>query len=88
MGMLEVRGLVKRFSRIAAVDHVSFTIRPGEVLGYLGPNGAGKSTTVKILTGLIEPSEGEIFFQGRNIRADLPSLQRRLGYVPNPSLGN
>jgi len=82
MGMLEVRGLVKRFSRIAAVDHVSFTIRPGEVLGYLGPNGAGKSTTVKMLTGLIEPSEGEIFFQGRNIRADLPSLQRRLGYVP------
>jgi ABC-2 type transport system ATP-binding protein len=80
--MLEVLGLVKRYRRIPAVDHVTFAIRPGEVLGYLGPNGAGKSTTVKMLTGLIEPSAGEIFFEGRNIRADLPAFQRRLGYVP------
>ena len=80
--MLEVLGLVKRFSRIPAVDRVSFAVRPGEILGYLGPNGAGKSTTVKMLTGLIEPSEGEVFFQGRNIRADLPAFQQRLGYVP------
>jgi ABC-2 type transport system ATP-binding protein len=80
--VLEVRGLVKRYSRIPAVDHVSFQIHPGEVLGYLGPNGAGKSTTVKMLTGLIDPSEGEIFFQGSNVRSDWPEFQQRLGYVP------
>lgn len=80
--MLEVRGLTKRYSRIPAVDGVSFTIRPGEILGYLGPNGAGKSTTVKVLTGLIEPSEGEILWHDRNVKADFTSFQRKIGYVP------
>ena len=80
--MLELRHLLKRYNRIPAVDDVSFTIRPGEILGYLGPNGAGKSTTVKVLTGLIEPTEGEIFFNGRNVRADWTGFQRRMGYVP------
>jgi ABC-2 type transport system ATP-binding protein len=80
--MLEVRHLVKRYNRIPAVDGVSFTIRPGEILGYVGPNGAGKSTTVKVLTGLIEPTEGDIFFQGQNVRSDWIGFQRRMGYVP------
>ena len=80
--MLEVRNLIKRYSRIPAVDGVSFSIRPGEILGYVGPNGAGKSTTVKMLIGLIEPSEGHIFFRGRDVRADWPAFQRQMGYVP------
>src|SRR5437016_2873167 len=80
--MLEVRGLVKRYNRIPAVDGVSFTIRPGEILGYVGPNGAGKSTTVKVLTGLIEPTAGDILFQGKDVRAGWPQFQRKLGYVP------
>ena len=80
--MLEVRNLIKRYNRIPAVDGVSFSIRPGEILGYVGPNGAGKSTTVKVLTGLIEPTEGEILFQGRDVRADWIGFQRRMGYVP------
>ena len=80
--MLEVRNLIKRYNRIPAVDGVSFTIRPGEILGYVGPNGAGKSTTVKVLTGLIEPTAGEILFQGRDVRADWIGFQRRMGYVP------
>jgi len=80
--MLEVRHLVKKYNRIPAVDDVSFCIRPGEILGYVGPNGAGKSTTVKVLTGLIEPTEGEIFFEGRNVRQDWVGFQRRMGYVP------
>src|SRR5882757_3803478 len=80
--MLEVRGLIKRYNRIPAVDSVSFTIRPGEILGYIGPNGAGKSTTVKVLTGLIEPTDGEIFFNGRDVREDWIGFQRRMGYVP------
>src|SRR6266851_4349898 len=80
--MLEVRNLVKRYSRIAAVDGVSFTIGPGQILGYVGPNGAGKSTTVKVLTGLIEPTDGEILFNGRDVREDWIGFQRRMGYVP------
>ncbi|MCC6857234.1 MAG: ABC transporter ATP-binding protein [Bryobacterales bacterium] len=80
--MLEVHRLTKCFSGIPAVDHVSFSVRPGEILGYLGPNGAGKSTTVKMLTGLLEPTSGRIAFHGRDVREDLRGFQRRIGYVP------
>ena len=67
---------------IQAVDNVSFDIQPGEFVGFLGPNGAGKSTTVKMLTGLLEPSSGRVLFHGEDIRRDLKGFQRRLGYVP------
>jgi ABC-2 type transport system ATP-binding protein len=80
--MLEVRNLVKRYNRVPVVDQVNFVIRPGEILGYLGPNGAGKSTTVKILTGLIHPTEGDIFLDGQNVRDDFVAFQRQMGYVP------
>ncbi len=80
--MLEVRQLTKCYSSIPAVDNVSFTIRPGGVLGYLGPNGSGKSTTVKIITGLLEPTRGHVFFQGSDIRDDLAAYKRVVGYVP------
>ena len=80
--MLEVRNLTKRFSRTAAVDNVSFIVRPYEVLGYLGPNGSGKTTTVSMLTGLLDPSEGQIFFDGSNITGDPIAYKQRLGYVP------
>jgi len=80
--MLELRSVSKRFSGIAAVDDVSFSARAGEVTGYLGPNGSGKSTTMKMITGLIERSEGHIFFQGKPIEDDLIAYKRRLGYVP------
>ena len=80
--MLEARSLAKYYSHTAAVRGVSFSIKPGEVLGYLGPNGAGKSTTVKMLTGLIEPSEGQIFYRGRTVYDDFPAFQRQIGYVP------
>jgi len=80
--MLEIRHLTKRYHGIAAVEDVSFTIRPGEILGYIGPNGAGKSTTVKMIVGLLEPSDGQILFDGRSVLDDLPGFQRRLGYVP------
>lgn len=80
--MLEVRQLVKRYKRIPAVDGISFAIQPGEVLGFLGPNGAGKSTTVKMLIGLVEPTRGEILFEGRDVRLDWPAFLRVVGYVP------
>jgi ABC-2 type transport system ATP-binding protein len=80
--MFEVRHLMKRYNRIPAVQDVSFTIQPGEILGYLGPNGAGKSTTVKMLIGLIEPTQGEILFHGNDVRSDWPSFLHTVGYVP------
>ncbi len=80
--MLEALHLTKSFIGPPAVDSVSFTIHPGEILGYLGPNGAGKSTTVKMLTGLLEPSSGRVLFHGQDISRDLKGYQRRLGYVP------
>ncbi len=72
----------KRYRGIAAVDDVSFTIGQGEVVGYLGPNGSGKSTTVKLITGMLEPSSGSILFDGTDIRRDMASFRRVLGYVP------
>src|SRR5260370_34741583 len=80
--MLEVCGLTKRFNGVAVLEDVSFTLRPGEILGYVGPNGAGKSTTVKIIIGLLEPSEGQVRFQGRSVLDDLAGFHARIGYVP------
>jgi len=80
--LLELKRVSKLFSGIPAVDDVSFTARPGEVTGYLGPNGSGKSTTMKMITGLIERSAGEILFDGRRIEDDLIGYKRRMGYVP------
>jgi ABC-2 type transport system ATP-binding protein len=80
--MLEVRSLTKRYSGVTALDDVSFTALPGEVTGYLGPNGSGKSTTVKMITGLLDPSAGEILYRGRPIRDNLVEYKRILGYVP------
>ncbi len=80
--MLELRNVTKRFRGITAVDDVSFSARPGEITGYLGPNGSGKSTTMKMITALLEPSAGKIFFNGQPIETDLPTFKQRMGYVP------
>jgi ABC-2 type transport system ATP-binding protein len=69
--MLELRRVSKHFSGIHAVDDVSFSAHPGEVTGYLGPNGSGKSTTMKMITGLIEMTAGEILFDGKPIDDDI-----------------
>lgn len=80
--MLELRNIHKHYSSIPAVEAVSFTARRGEITGYLGANGSGKSTTMKIVTGLIEPTLGEILFEGRSIHGDLMAYRQRMGYVP------
>jgi ABC-2 type transport system ATP-binding protein len=80
--MLELTGITKKFLGITAVNNVTFTARAGEITGYLGPNGSGKSTTLKMITGLIEPSEGEIRFDGQPIQRDLIGYKQRMGYVP------
>ncbi len=84
--MLEAKDLTKRFNGIPAVDRVNFSVQPGEVLGYLGPNGSGKSTTVKMLTALLDPTAGHIFFCGQDIKKNLIEYRKRLGYVPEEPL--
>jgi len=80
--VLEARGLTKRYDRRPVVDNLSFTIARGEVLGLLGANGSGKSTTVKMIIGLVAPSEGEVLLDGRPVGSQALELKRRLGYVP------
>jgi ABC-2 type transport system ATP-binding protein len=80
--MLEARALTKCFSGIPAVEGLTFGLKPGQVLGCLGPNGSGKSTTVRMLTGLIEPTRGEVVFRDRSIRNGMVEYKRILGYVP------
>jgi len=80
--MLELRNVTKRYRGIPAVRDVSFCLGDGEVLGYLGPNGSGKSTTVKMIIGLIKPTQGKVLFNGREIHDDLAGYRAQLGYVP------
>lgn len=80
--MLELRGVTKKYSVIPAVRDVSFTLKPGEITGYLGPNGAGKSTTIKMMAGLLEPTEGEILYQGNPIRRNMFAYKTIVGYIP------
>jgi ABC-2 type transport system ATP-binding protein len=80
--MLEVTGLTKTYGGILAVRDVQFTARPGQVIGFLGPNGSGKSTTIRMLTGLIQPTRGRVCWNGVDIHQQLIDYQQRLGYVP------
>src|SRR5580700_2435939 len=84
--MLEASCLTKCYSSVPAVQDLNFSLQTGEILGCLGPNGSGKSTTVKMLTGLLEPTRGEVLFDGQNIRRDLAGYRKRLGYVPEEPL--
>jgi ABC-2 type transport system ATP-binding protein len=80
--MVELKAVTKKYGFLRAVDNVSFSVKPGESVGYLGPNGAGKSTTIKMLAGLLEPTDGEIFYNGRNVWKNLVWFKERVGYVP------
>ena len=80
--MLELRELTRFYGAIPAIRGVNASLAPGDVLGLLGPNGSGKSTTVKMLVGLLEPTSGEVVFDGANIADDLTGFKARIGYVP------
>ena len=80
--MLEVNHLCKRYRGIPSIEDINFRVQPGEIVGYLGPNGSGKSTTVKIITGLLQPNEGSVLFEGQDIRKDMVGFRSTLGYVP------
>lgn len=81
-GAIVVEDLTKRFGDFVAVDHISFTIEQGEVFGFLGPNGAGKSTTIRMLSGLLLPSEGRATVAGVDVTQETEALRQRIGYMP------
>jgi ABC-2 type transport system ATP-binding protein len=78
---VEIENLVKRFGSFCAVDHVSLSVKPGEIFGFLGPNGAGKSTTIRILCGLLEPTEGRARVGGFDVAEDSESVKKNIGYM-------
>jgi len=80
--MIEISHLSKHFGRLKAVDDISFSVAPGEVLGFLGPNGAGKSTTMKIITGFLGPSEGSVSVCGHDMQKEARLGQQQMGYLP------
>ena len=79
--MIETQHLCKRYGRFTAVDAISFSVAPGEVLGFLGPNGAGKSTTIRMLTGLLPPTAGTAEVVGVNVVTAPEQVRRRIGYM-------
>lgn len=88
--MIEISHLSKEFGHFAAVKDLTFSVSPGEVLGFLGPNGAGKTTTMRMITGFIAPSSGSVSIYGHDIQADPIGAKRLLGYLPEgaPAYGD
>jgi ABC-2 type transport system ATP-binding protein len=79
---IQTHGLTRRFGELTAVEDVTLSVAPGQFFGFLGPNGAGKSTTIKMLTGLLEPSSGTIEILGQPFTAGSLELKRQIGVVP------
>jgi ABC-2 type transport system ATP-binding protein len=80
--MIEVSNLTKRYGGRAAVDDISFTVAPGEIVGLLGPNGAGKSTTMRVLSGFMPATSGTVRVAGYDVFHDSDEVRRRIGYMP------
>ncbi|MCK5528414.1 MAG: ATP-binding cassette domain-containing protein [Kiritimatiellae bacterium] len=80
--MIEVKNLTKRFGRFCAVDNLSFTVEPGEIVGFLGPNGAGKTTTMRILSGYKVATAGTVTIAGFDILRDALKVRQHVGYLP------
>src|SRR4051812_48853673 len=80
--MIEVSELTKRYGSTLALDHVSFRIEPGQIVGLLGPNGAGKTTMLKLLTGYLPPTEGSAKLANLDITESPLEVRRRVGYLP------
>ena len=80
--MIKVDNLSKNYDDVKAVKSISFELQDGQVVGFLGANGAGKSTTLKIMTGYISPSSGNVYYGNRNIQDDTSDIQKDIGYLP------
>jgi ABC-2 type transport system ATP-binding protein len=85
--MIQVTHLTRRYGPLTAVDDVSFTVAPGEVLGFLGPNGAGKSTTMKMITGFLAPTSGTVQVCGHDVQTAPLAAKACMGYLPEGAPG-
>jgi ABC-type multidrug transport system ATPase subunit len=79
--MIECEGLTKRFGTLTAVDHVSFSVAKGSIFGFLGPNGSGKSTVIRMLCGILEPSDGAARVGGHDIVREIEPIKEMIGYM-------
>jgi ABC-2 type transport system ATP-binding protein len=87
--LIDIRNISKSYNKgaVRAVDRLELHVKKGEIFGFLGPNGAGKTTTIKMIVGLLNPDEGDIFIDGANIRDNPIEAKKKIGYVPdNPNL--
>ncbi|MEL7227962.1 MAG: ATP-binding cassette domain-containing protein, partial [Cyanobacteria bacterium J06576_12] len=80
--MIEVDRLSKSYGSTSAIKDVTFTVEPGEILGFLGPNGAGKTTTMRILTGYLPATEGTARVAGKDVHAESMAVRQNIGYLP------
>ena len=80
--MIEVKNVTKKYGNTIAVDNISFDVKDGEIVGFLGPNGAGKSTTMNMITGFIEPTEGQIIVNGNDVSKKAKKAKKQIGYMP------
>ena len=79
---IEVQHLTKRYDTTIALDRISFEVQPGEIMGFLGPNGAGKTTTLRILTGLLAPTDGAVRINGLDVETHSLQIRQQIGYLP------
>ena len=79
--VIVVENLTRRFGEFVAVDHINFEVKPGEVIGYLGPNGSGKTTTIRMLLGLLKPSDGKATVLGYDVFKQSEEIRARVGYM-------
>ena len=81
--MLSLRGVSKKYGGFAAVKGIDLDVHRGEIFGFLGPNGAGKTTTIRMIAGVLRPSEGQVFIGGDDLETDPESAKSRIGYIPD-----
>src|SRR5437879_12337643 len=79
--MIEVEGLTKRFGTFTAVDHISFSVGKGSIFGFLGPNGCGKTTVIRMLCGILEPTEGTARIGGHDVVRDIQPIKEMIGHM-------
>ena len=81
--MIELKNLTKRYGNTLAVNNLNLSVSKGEIYGFIGPNGAGKTTTIRIMGGVLAPTEGMIIIDGINMADDPESVKRRIGFIPD-----
>ncbi|MBM6615521.1 ABC transporter ATP-binding protein [Desemzia sp. RIT804] len=82
MSIVEVKGLSKKFGKFTALNQIDLVMNEGEIYGFIGPNGAGKSTTIRVLLGLLKPTEGQVSIFGKDAWRDSVEIHKRIAYVP------